>query len=144
MELPAIVTLIALLEYMFFSFRVGSSRVKFGVEAPATSGHPEWERMFRGQQNTLEVVNLRQVGGAALANQRVLEALGVSRRQRDELRSNRERVAEQMLRLRKESFDEALGVLTPEQIEKLDELRQRGVLSQQEFDAKKADLLGRM
>jgi uncharacterized membrane protein YdbT with pleckstrin-like domain len=31
-----------------------------------------------------------------------------------------------------------------EQIEKLDELRQRGVLSQQEFDAKKADLLGRM
>jgi len=32
----------------------------------------------------------------------------------------------------------------PEQIEKLDELRQRGVLSQQEFDAKKADLLGRM
>ncbi len=31
-----------------------------------------------------------------------------------------------------------------EQIDKLDELRQRGVLSQQEFDAKKADLLGRM
>ncbi len=31
-----------------------------------------------------------------------------------------------------------------EQIDKLDELRQRGVLSQAEFDAKKADLLGRM
>lgn len=54
MELPALVSLIALLEYMFFSFRVGASREKYGVEAPATSGHPEWERMFRVQQNTLE------------------------------------------------------------------------------------------
>jgi uncharacterized membrane protein YdbT with pleckstrin-like domain len=32
----------------------------------------------------------------------------------------------------------------PEQIEKLDELRHRGVLSQAEFDAKKAQLLDRM
>jgi len=54
MELPAIVTLIALLEYMFFAFRVGASREKLGVPAPATSGNPEWERMFRVQQNMLE------------------------------------------------------------------------------------------
>jgi uncharacterized membrane protein YdbT with pleckstrin-like domain len=32
----------------------------------------------------------------------------------------------------------------PEQIEKLDELRQRGVLTQAEFDAKKTDLLNRL
>ena len=32
----------------------------------------------------------------------------------------------------------------PEQIEKLDELRKRGVISEQEFAAKKADLLNRM
>ncbi|MHB8669998.1 MAG: SHOCT domain-containing protein [Acidimicrobiales bacterium] len=32
----------------------------------------------------------------------------------------------------------------PEQLEKLDELRQRGVISQAEFDDKKAQLLGRM
>ena len=38
----------------------------------------------------------------------------------------------------------AATLSVPEQIEKLDELRQRGVLSQQEFEAKKADLLGRM
>ena len=38
----------------------------------------------------------------------------------------------------------AAALSVPEQIEKLDELRQRGVLSQQEFDAKKTDLLGRM
>ena len=54
MELPALVTMIALLEYMFFSFRVGTTRAKFGVAAPATSGNPEWDRMFRVQQNTLE------------------------------------------------------------------------------------------
>lgn len=54
MELPAIVTLLALLEYMFFTFRVGTSRVKYNVPAPATSGNPEWDRMFRVQQNTLE------------------------------------------------------------------------------------------
>ena len=54
MELPALVGLLALLEYMFFAFRVGTSRVKYGVPAPATSGHPEWDRMFRVQQNTLE------------------------------------------------------------------------------------------
>jgi len=54
MELPAIVTLVAILEYMFFSFQVGMGRAKFDVPAPAVSGHPEWERMFRVQQNTLE------------------------------------------------------------------------------------------
>ena len=32
----------------------------------------------------------------------------------------------------------------PEQIEKLDELRQKGVLSQAEFDAKKSQLLGQI
>ncbi len=54
MELPAIVTLLALLEYIFFSFRVGTSRAKYGVTAPATSGDPQWDRIFRVQQNTLE------------------------------------------------------------------------------------------
>ncbi len=54
MELPAIVTLLAILEYMFFTIRTGFTRQKYGVEAPATSGHPEWERYFRVQQNTLE------------------------------------------------------------------------------------------
>ena len=54
MELPAIVTLLALLEYMFFAFRVGTGRAKYGVAAPAISGSPEWDRMFRVQQNTLE------------------------------------------------------------------------------------------
>ena len=54
MELPAIVTLVALLEYMFFSFKVGFSREKYKVFAPAVSGNPTWERLYRVQQNTLE------------------------------------------------------------------------------------------
>ena len=54
MEFPALVTLLALLEYMFITIRVGASRGKYGVEAPAMSGHPVWERMFRVQQNTVE------------------------------------------------------------------------------------------
>jgi uncharacterized membrane protein YdbT with pleckstrin-like domain len=36
------------------------------------------------------------------------------------------------------------GLSIPEQFEKLDELRKRGVISEQEFAAKKADLLNRM
>jgi glutathione S-transferase len=53
-ELPAIITLIALLEYLFFAFRVGFSREKYNVIAPAVSGNPIWERVYRVQQNTLE------------------------------------------------------------------------------------------
>jgi uncharacterized MAPEG superfamily protein len=54
MVFPALVTTIALIEYMAFTMRVGLGRAQYGVDAPATSGHPEWERMYRVQQNTLE------------------------------------------------------------------------------------------
>ena len=54
MELPALVTLIALLEYSFFTLKAGLSRAKYGVDAPATTGNEVWERYFRVQQNTLE------------------------------------------------------------------------------------------
>jgi uncharacterized MAPEG superfamily protein len=54
MELPAIVTLLALFEYMAFTMRAGFSREKYGVPAPAVTGNETWERIFRVQQNTLE------------------------------------------------------------------------------------------
>jgi glutathione S-transferase len=54
MELPATVTLIVLLEYLFFAFKVGKSRTKYNVIAPAVSGNATWERLYRVQQNTLE------------------------------------------------------------------------------------------
>jgi uncharacterized membrane protein YecN with MAPEG domain len=50
----AIVTILALLEYAVLGMLVGRARGKYGVEAPATAGHPEFERYFRVHQNTLE------------------------------------------------------------------------------------------
>ena len=52
--LVAIVTLLALLVYFYMSLRVGQGRTKYGVEAPAVTGHPDFERDYRIQMNTLE------------------------------------------------------------------------------------------
>ncbi|HEX7718676.1 MAG TPA: MAPEG family protein [Woeseiaceae bacterium] len=54
MEPVAIVTALALFQFFAFSYWVGAARVKHGVHAPAITGHPEFERSFRVQQNTLE------------------------------------------------------------------------------------------
>jgi glutathione S-transferase len=50
----AIVTLVALLVYVYMGLRVGRGRTKFNVPAPAISGHEEFDRLFRVQANTLE------------------------------------------------------------------------------------------
>ena len=50
----AIVTLLALGFYFFTGIAVAKARMKFGVKAPAISGHPAFERVFRVQMNTLE------------------------------------------------------------------------------------------
>ncbi len=49
-----IVTLLALLEYSILGMMVGRARAKYGVEAPATTGNPDFERYFRVHVNTLE------------------------------------------------------------------------------------------
>ena len=53
-NLLALVTLAALLVYFWMLIRVGRARGQFGVTAPATTGHPEFERHFRVQANTIE------------------------------------------------------------------------------------------
>jgi glutathione S-transferase len=50
----ALVTCLAVLVYFLISFRVGQARGIYGVKAPATTGHPDFERIFRVQMNTLE------------------------------------------------------------------------------------------
>ena len=50
----ALVTLVAILVYFWMSLRVGQARGKFGVQAPAITGHPEFERHFRVHANTGE------------------------------------------------------------------------------------------
>ena len=50
----ALVTCLAILFYFFTSLQVGKARAKFGIKAPATTGNPDFERVFRVQMNTLE------------------------------------------------------------------------------------------
>lgn len=54
MHYVAIVTVIALLQFQLYGYWVGAARARCGVAAPATSGHPEFERYFRVHANTLE------------------------------------------------------------------------------------------
>jgi len=54
MEATVIVTFLALAQYVLFGVQVGGMRGKHGVTAPATSGHPEFERMNRVHINTME------------------------------------------------------------------------------------------
>jgi glutathione S-transferase len=54
LPLTTLVTLIAIALYFWMGMRVGMSRSKFDVPAPATTGHPTFERMFRVHMNTLE------------------------------------------------------------------------------------------
>jgi glutathione S-transferase len=49
-----IVTALAVLQFIVFGFRVGAARGRYGVKAPAITGHEVFERLFRVQQNTLE------------------------------------------------------------------------------------------
>ena len=49
-----LIMLLALVEYLVFTIAVGRARYAFGVKAPATSGHPDFERYYRVQMNTLE------------------------------------------------------------------------------------------
>jgi glutathione S-transferase len=50
----AIITCLAILLYFFTTILVSKAREKFGIKAPATTGNPDFERVFRVQMNTLE------------------------------------------------------------------------------------------
>lgn len=50
----AIVTLVALLVYVWMGLRVGGARRKCGIAAPCMTGDPILERHIRVQANTLE------------------------------------------------------------------------------------------
>jgi glutathione S-transferase len=50
----AFVILLAVILYFWTGFRVGQARGKFKISAPATTGSPDFERVFRVQMNMLE------------------------------------------------------------------------------------------
>ncbi len=54
MENATLIVLLALLQYTWFSTRVGMARGKYHVDAPACEGDETWSRLFRIHQNTLE------------------------------------------------------------------------------------------
>ena len=54
MEYVVLVTVVALVQFTWFGWQVGRARARCGVPAPATSGHPEFERYYRVHMNTLE------------------------------------------------------------------------------------------
>jgi len=54
MEYATLMVLLALLQYVWFTMRVGITRGKYHIDAPACEGEENWERGFRVQQNTLE------------------------------------------------------------------------------------------
>src|SRR6185312_10956053 len=53
-HLPALVTLLTVLLLFGTMFVVGKMRGRHGIKAPATSGHPAFDRAYRVQMNTLE------------------------------------------------------------------------------------------
>lgn len=54
--LTAAVTILALLLYMYIGYAVGAARGKYDIKAPAVTGHPGFERVYRVQMNTVEQI----------------------------------------------------------------------------------------
>ena len=51
-----IAAMVAIIQYLMFGSLVGKARGQFGVKAPAVSGHEQFERVYRVQMNTLELL----------------------------------------------------------------------------------------
>lgn len=48
------IAMLALIEYLYFGIEVGRARARSGLQAPAVTGDPAFERAFRAHYNTLE------------------------------------------------------------------------------------------
>ena len=76
-HLTAVITCLAIAFYVFTTTQVSRARAAFAIKAPATTGHPDFERIFRVHINTLEwlptflvplwlcAIYLSDVGGCA-------------------------------------------------------------------------------
>jgi glutathione S-transferase len=52
----AVVIVLAVLQFLVFAWLVARARARYGIKAPATTGHEIFERWFRVQQNTVEML----------------------------------------------------------------------------------------
>lgn len=53
-NLPALITVFTLILLLAVAFNVGRARGKYKIDAPATTGHPDFELAYRVQMNTVE------------------------------------------------------------------------------------------
>ncbi|MNM95806.1 MAPEG family protein [compost metagenome] len=56
MHYVEIVAMLVVVQYLFFIYQVGRARGHYGVKAPAVTGHEKFERAYRVQMNTLELM----------------------------------------------------------------------------------------
>lgn len=56
MAVVELVTVLALLQFLFFGTLVGNARTRYGIKAPAVTGDAIFERYYRVQMNTLELL----------------------------------------------------------------------------------------
>ncbi|MGR4895789.1 MAPEG family protein [Stenotrophomonas sp. LARHCG68] len=56
MHYVEIVAMLVVVQYLFFTTLVGRARGRYGVKAPAVTGHEGFERVYRVQMNTLELM----------------------------------------------------------------------------------------
>ena len=56
MTLIDIVAMTAVLQYLVFGGLVSRARTRYGIKAPAITGHPQFERVHRVHVNTLELL----------------------------------------------------------------------------------------
>jgi glutathione S-transferase len=54
----SLVTIAALIVFFVVTINVGRARAKYGIKAPEMSGNPDFERVLRVQQNTLEQLSI--------------------------------------------------------------------------------------
>jgi glutathione S-transferase len=56
--LVSLVTIAALLVFFVVTINVGRARAKYGIKPPEMAGNPDFERVVRVQQNTLEQLSI--------------------------------------------------------------------------------------
>ena len=54
----SLVTIAALIMFFVVTINVGRARAKYGIKPPEMAGNPDFERVVRVQQNTLEQLSL--------------------------------------------------------------------------------------
>lgn len=56
MNLIHLVAMLTVLQFLFFGALVAQARGRYGVQAPAVTGNEQFERVYRVQMNTLELL----------------------------------------------------------------------------------------